>query len=264
MLIYRNIARKIPGLELKLNQAQLSDTPEQYIKKTVMTSLFLSLTLLFILYLFLQALWIVLLFPVVFVIAFFYFLKYVDLKVVKLEQQINQEIVFAGRFLIIELESGVPLYKAFFHIAQNYKYIGRELGAVVEQVDLGTSMEKAMQTAVERTSSANLRKVLWQILNSIKTGADVTRALNVVIDQIIREQRIAVNRYAKKLNPLAMFYMMIAIIVPSLGTTMLIVLSTFVGFKLTLPLLFTLVGVVGFIQFMFLSIIKSSRPPMDL
>ncbi|MAE13372.1 hypothetical protein CMO92_02295 [Candidatus Woesearchaeota archaeon] len=264
MFIYRRIARKIPSLDFKLKQAGLPDTPEEYVKKTSMTALFLTLALLAIIYLFIPKATIILLFPILFGIAFVYFLNYVDLKIKKADTFINQEIVFAGRFLIIQLESGVPMYKAFMHIAKNYEHVGKAFGSIVEKVDLGTAMEDALSEIIDQTPSENLRRMLWQILNSIKTGSDVTESLNIVIEQIIREQQIAVNQYARKLNPLAMFYMMVAIIVPSLGTTMLIVMSTFIGFKLTLPLLFTLAGVVGFIQFMFLSIIKSARPPMEL
>jgi hypothetical protein len=45
----------------------------------------------------------------------------------------------------------------------------------------------------------------------------------------MKEQKISVQDYGKKLNPLAMFYMMIAIIIPSLGVTMIVVLATFLG-----------------------------------
>ena len=59
-----------------------------------------------------------------------------------------------------------------------------------------------------------------------------------------------------------MMYMMIAVIVPSLGITVMIVLSTFpgmgaVGSEDTFWAL--LIGVT-FMQFMFMSVIKSKRP----
>ena len=92
----------------------------------------------------------------------------------------------------------------------------------------------------------------------------MSKALSSVFDQIVREQQIAVKEYGRKLNPMAMFYMLIAIIVPSLGTIMLVVMTTFIGFDLSLLILFLIVGFIWFIQFMFLAIIKSSRPPVDM
>jgi hypothetical protein len=57
--------------------------------------------------------------------------------------------------------------------------------------------------------------------------------------------------------------MMVSVIIPSLGTTMLVVLATFIGLRLNLIILLGLAGFTGFIQLMFLSIIKSSRPPIS-
>ena len=71
------------------------------------------------------------------------------------------------------------------------------------------------------------------------------------------------NEYAKKLNPLAMFYMLIAIIMPSLGVTMLTIISIFVGLKLNLLMLLLIACVNAFIQFMFVAMITSSRPPVE-
>ena len=61
-----------------------------------------------------------------------------------------------------------------------------------------------------------------------------------------------------------MFYMMAAIIIPSLGTTMIVVIATFMGFKLSLLVLLLGTALITFVQFMFLSIIKSIRPPMEV
>jgi flagellar protein FlaJ len=202
--------------------------------------------------------------PIVWAIFFNYFIKAPNVKIHKLEKSINKEIVFASRFLIIEIESGVPIYNCFVNISRVYPAIGVYLKGIVDRVNMGTSMEDAINEAIEMVPSSNLRKFLWQILNAIKTGADVTQALNSVLEQIIKEQKIEVEEYGRKLNPLAMFYMLIAVIVPSLGTTMLIIFSSFMGFKLTMPVLLTLVGLIGFMQFMFYALIKSSRPAVEL
>jgi flagellar protein FlaJ len=109
-----------------------------------------------------------------------------------------------------------------------------------------------------------LRRIFWQVLNSLKTGSEISGALTAVFDQIVREQQIAVKEYGRKLNPLAMFYMMIAVIVPSLGTIMLIVLSTFLGLDLNLLFFSVIIVANVLVQIMFLVIIKAQRPPVDL
>lgn len=264
MSFFKIIARKFPDLKLRLIQARLYEEPEHYIKKTFSTTLFLSVGLMIIGFSFIKTPVIFLAFPIIFVFSFFYFLRHVDIRIDKIRRDINQEIVFAGRFLIIELESGVPLYNAFINLSKNYETIGPFFYEIVEKVNLGTTMQEALNEAIASTPSPELRKLMWQVLNSMSTGADVAGSLNAAIDQIVREQQIAVKEYGRKLNPLAMFYMMIAVIVPSLGTTMLIVLSTFIGFTIPMAGLLIIAGMVGFMQFMFFAIIKSARPPMDL
>ncbi|MBN1275690.1 type II secretion system F family protein [Candidatus Woesearchaeota archaeon] len=263
-ILYRKIARRIPDLGLKLRQARLYENEEEYIKRIFFTSLYLSFGLLFVAFFFVQSLLVFLALPLVFPMVFTYFLNYVDMKIQRVNNGINQEIIFAGRFLIIELESGVPMYTTFKNLAKNYEIIGPYFAEVVEKVDLGTGMEDAINETILLTPSPNFRKMLWQLLNSMKTGSDVTRSLNVVIDQIVREQQIEVKEYGRKLNPLAMFYMMAAIIIPSLGVTMLVILATFIGLHLSLGVLLIITGMVAFVQFMFLSIIKTIRPPMEL
>jgi flagellar protein FlaJ len=264
MELYKIIARWVPGLKLRLLQARMADSPEFYVRKIFFSSIFLGLGVCFVVFTFISQ-WIVFLFsPLFMALAFVYFIGFVDLKIEKVKKEINREIVYAGRFLIIEVESGVPIYQAFRNVAKNYEAIGVYFHELVERVDLGTPMEDALNEMITLTPSPELRKVLWQVLNSMKTGSEVAHALGSVVDQVVREQEIAVKEYGRKLNPLAMFYMMIAIIVPSLGTIMLIILTSFLGFNLSLLAYIIIALLIGFIQYMFLAVIRSNRPAMDM
>lgn len=261
---YRKLAQSMPGLGLKLQQAKMIESPQEYIQKTFMSSFLMSFGLLIIVFLFTEKLIVILFFPVLLVISFLYLVRRVDLQILKLQKQISQEIVFSGRFLLIEIESGVPMYVAFQNLAANYEYVGPFYAEIVEKVDLGTTMEDAINETIILSPDPNLRKMLWQVLNSMKTGSDVGGSLTTVIDQIVREQKIVVQEYGRKLNPIAMFYMMAGIIVPSLGTTMLVVMSSFIGLEIDLAVLLILACVIGFVQFMFVNVIRSARPPMEL
>ncbi len=264
VILYRWIAQKVPGLNMKLRQARMVENEEQYIGRIMLTSLYLSFGIVFILFFFVQSILVFLFSIVIFPLLFIYFIKYVDVKIQRLSNEINQEIIFAGRFLIIEIESGVPMYNTFSNLAKNYDVVGKFFGEIVEQIDLGTGMDEAINEAILLSPSPNLRKIFWQVLNSMKTGSDVSRSLGVVIDQIVREQQIEVKEYGRKLSPMAMFYMMVAIIMPSLGTTIIVVVASFIGLPLSLGYLLIITGMIGFVQFMFLSVIKSIRPPMEL
>lgn len=256
------LAARMPGLEHKLRTARMPDTPEYYLKKTLVSAGLLTLGIVFIAFSFSQSavsLFALLLFP----LFFAYFLHYVDIKIIQLSKALNQELTYAGRFLVIEIEAGVALHKTFQNLAKNYPEVGKYFQEIVDKVELGTSMDKAMNELIEYAPSDALRKLLWQILNSMRTGSAIADSLRVAIDQITREQQIEVVEYGRKLNPLAMFYMMIAVILPSLGAIMVIVMATFIGFQISLVALLVAAGLLMFMQFMFLATIKSQRPSVS-
>lgn len=266
--IFQIIARSLPNIKHSLKKAGMTYKPEEFIRRTFLsafymtTGLVISLALILAKFGVLKGVMVVFI-PVIFLILFSYLLKLPDVKISKKEKGITREIVFAGRHLIIELESGIPLYNALINISKNYEVVGGYFKEIINKVDLGTSMEDALTDAIEFIPSEDFRRLLWQLLNSIRTGSDVSKSLTSVLEQIAREQTIEVKKYAKKLNPLAMFYLIIAVILPSLGITILVVISSFVEFELSLTIFLIIAGFLGFIQFMFLSLIKFSRPAID-
>ncbi len=266
--IFQIIARKLPNLKFNLKKAGMIYKPEDFIKRTFLSAFYMTTGLIIFFALILASLDVLrgimfVFIPIIFFMLFSYLLKLPDVKISRKEKGISKEIVFAGRHLIIELESGVPLYNALVNISKNYPVVGRYFKEIVNKVDLGTSMEDALKEAVEYIPSDDFRRLLWQILNSVRTGSDISQSLSAVLEQIAREQTIEVNKYSKKLNPFAMFYMIIAVILPSLGMTMLVVLSSFIEFELNLTIFMVIAGLLAFVQFMFLSIIKFSRPAVE-
>ncbi len=268
-IFFKKIAEQLPAIAAKLHQAGIQQTPKDFVKKTFVSSFYLT-TGIYVLFLAvllkLQVLvWLLyVVYPLIFLLIFFYLLKFPDVQILKKEREIGKEIVFAGRFLIIELQSGISLYDAIRNTAKNYEVLGKYFTEIIHKVDMGTPLEDAINETITTNPSRELRKVLWQIVNSLKTGSDVIISLRSAVDAIVREQTIAVQEYGKKLNPLAMFYMVIGIIVPTLGITMLVVLSTFVSIKIDLTTLILIALAIAFVQLFFISIIKSSRPAVEI
>jgi len=266
--IFQIIARKLPNLKFNLKKAGMNYKPEDFIKRTFLSAFYMTTGLIIFFALILASLDVLrgimfVFIPIIFFMLFSYLLKLPDVKISRKEKGISKEIVFAGRHLIIELESGVPLYNAMANVSKNYEVIGKYFKEIVDKVTLGTSMEDALTEAVEFIPSDDFRRLLWQILNSIRTGSNVAKSLLSVLDQIAREQTIEVDKYSKKLNPFAMFYMIIAVILPTLGITMLVVLSSFIEIELDLTIFMVIAAFLGFVQFMFLSLIKFSRPAIE-
>ena len=265
ILPFKRVLQLFPGLTSKLVQAGVFERPEDFVRKSFMVAFYITTLLIFLVtgvFIRLQiVVWILfLIFPVVFLVLFTYLMKRPDVLILKKKRDMDQEIVYAARFLVIELQSGVPIYDAMRSVSRSYPVIGKYFREIINRVDIGTPMEEAINESIERTPSQNFRRFLWQIFNSLKTGADLATALGATIDQIAAEQIISVKEYGRKLNPLVMFYMVVAVIFPSIGIIMVIVFSTFFSIKFGLLTLLTIAVIVGFLQYMFLIIIRSSRP----
>ena len=266
--LFKRISKSNPALKVKLKRAGLDYSPEEFVKRTFLSAFYMAAGIIIFLFLILAKINLIngLFFasiPIIFLMMLSYMMRYPDAKIFKIEREINKEILFAGRFLVIEIESGVSLYNAMSHIHKNYKSIGKYFKDITDKVALGTPMEVALNQAVEIVPSDDLRRIFWQIINSMRTGSNISKSISSVLDQITREQIIQVDKYGKKLNPLAMFYMMVSVIIPSLGVTMLVILSSFIQLEINLTVLIIVAVFIGFVQFMFISVVKFSRPAVE-
>ena len=100
--------------------------------------------------------------------------------------------------------------------------------------------------------------------NGMRSGSDLAMIIQEGISNLNEEQEIQIQSYGSKLNPLIMFYMLIAVIFPSLGITFLIIISSILNLPgaITKLILFIIFGFVIFMQIMFVGLIKSRRPSL--
>jgi hypothetical protein len=98
----------------------------------------------------------------------------------------------------------------------------------------------------------------------LQLGIDVTKPLESVLEEITREEELEIKKYGKKLNTLVIFYMLAAVILPSLGVAMFIVISSFINFPIDLNGLLVLVFFIVVLQFIFITLFKSIRPMVNL
>lgn len=200
------------------------------------------------------------------IIGFFMFfqnISYPNVIVNRRVKNIDRNLLFVLRTILVQIRSGVPIFDTFVSIAAgDYGEISQEFKGVIEKVRAGRPVIESLEELTVRNPSIYFRRALWQLVNALKSGSDVADNLENVIKALSKEQLVEIRRYQSTLNPLAMMYMMIAVIAPSLGITVMIVLSTFPGMDVVgneSTFWGLLIGV-SFMQFMFMSVIKSKRP----
>jgi archaeal flagellar protein FlaJ len=263
--MFKRIAHLFPGLNDKLVQAGLREKPEDFVRSSVLVAFYLTTFVIVFLGIILMKfqvgmLILVLAFPLLFFFLFISLVRRPDAIIKKKQRKFDQEIVYAGKFLVMELQSGIPVYNSMVSISKSYPVVGKFFSEILNRIDMGTPMEDAINESIEITPSKDFRKILWQIYNSLKTGSNLAEALDMTIEQIAAEQLIAVKEYGRKLNPLVMFYMAVAIIFPSIGIIMLIVFSSFFSVSINLFVLMLVAVAVAVMQLFFLSIIWGQRP----
>jgi hypothetical protein len=88
--------------------------------------------------------------------------------------------------------------------------------------------------------------------------------LNAVLEEITSEQDLEIKRYGKKLNTVVIFYMLAAVVIPSIGMTIFIVISSFINFTVSVNHFLVVIMFIVIIQFLFISVFKSVRPTVNL
>lgn len=189
------------------------------------------------------------------------FIRYPIDRSVVLGKEIEKDILFAARDMVISMRSGMPLFNSITSVSTGYGAASLEFAKIVELVQLGAPIEQAIDDVSERSKSKTFKRLALQATVSLKAGADIVGALQGVVDEVMQERVIELRRYGQRLNALAMFYMLFGVIFPSMGIAVMAILTTFVNLFTVdeNTLIFALVGIF-FLQVIFLNIMRSSRP----
>ena len=267
--LVQRISSSFPDLKKELRIAHIKTTPQEFVYKSLKFSLpfSLGLTILFFFIVDKAGLPLILI-PVAFIVIFISVFKFAFLKlkakIVQRQKEIDREVLFVGQYLLIQLYSGRPILNALIYTSKSYGVASKYIKEIVDDISTGSSLEKALQNAMVYSPSEKFRKILFHVNNALKLGIDVTKPLRAVLDEIRDEQNIEIKRYGKKLNTIIIFYMLIAVVIPSIGMTLFIVLSSFINFSITMTHFLIAVGFMMVVQFIFLSVFNTVKPTVNL
>ncbi len=263
------LSQYFPDLDKKLKIARWDIAEEKYVSQSLTFSIMLavSLTLLFAIVFIksqISLLWLIMIAPTLWVTFFLFFMKRVDVLITKRERMLDKDLLFAGRQLLIEIRGGIPLYDALTHLTQGYDEVSRTIKEIIDKTNLGVPLDVAMEDVAELAPSKPFKRLMLQMVNSIRSGSDLAVGLETILNQLANEQLIEIKAYGQKLNPLGMFYMLVGIILPSLGITLLILFMSFTGSNIGASVLWSALIIVAIIQYIFLTLVESSRPRFEI
>jgi pilus assembly protein TadC len=259
----------MPELKEKLRSAGIRKKPAEFIDESIKNVFMMSLmiTILSVFFILKNQISLIMVIPVFAItLGFFYtiMLKRLDVAMRKREREIDRDVLFAGRFLLVKLNSGKPLINSLFEASESYGVAGEYFKEIVEDIKIGTPLEEALEKAYKTTPSRKFRKILFQINNALKIGVDVTQPLESVLEEISHEQLIEIQRYGKKLNSIIMFYLLAAIVAPSLGITLFSIVASMLSLTIDLAAFFMILFFMTLIQLIFVGVIKNARPNLNI
>jgi pilus assembly protein TadC len=209
-------------------------------------------------------LWVPISFLVWFAGIFWVMMKGPEAAINKRRKQIDKDVLFAGRFLLVKLNSGKALINALEEASQSYGVANQYFQEIMKDIDLGTPLEEAMENATENCPSDKMKRILFQITNAIEIGIDVSEILESVLDDIAHEQMLEIQAYGEKLSSVALFYMLIAVVGPSLGLAMLIVVSSLISLDLGTRAYTAMAFFMIMLELIFISVFKQIRPDVNI
>ncbi|MEM4755692.1 MAG: type II secretion system F family protein, partial [Candidatus Woesearchaeota archaeon] len=170
-------------------------------------------------------------------------------------------LIFTLKDLMLQISSGISLYEAFRHLAQSqYPEISEQFRYIVTEVDTGKSMIQTLEEVALTTKSQYFKRTCWQIVNALKTGTNLKEILSRIVAELSEEQKNKIRNYARELNLWSLLYMLFAVAVPSIGSTMLVILSSFAGFGIDKTMFIIFLIITFVIQIVLIGFVKSRRP----
>lgn len=189
----------------------------------------------------------------------------------KKKLELEKNLLFAVRHLMIQTSAGVPLFESIVSVSEecedermNYGQVGVEFRKIVKEVKGGKELTRALEESAESNPSSYYKRVVWQLANANNAGVNLNYMLREIVEFLSNEQRIMIRNYGSQLSPLSMFYMLVCIIVPTTGLIFLAIASSFVAIQLNEYTLATMLVFLTIVQIMFIGLIKGRRPPVVL
>ena len=263
------ISKSKPSLKLDLFQAEINMLPKVYASIVALTTIFYFSVMTPVIFLvgllargkldFFLPLSIGGIFSI---FVFSYLMRYPKFVALRRTKKLDKDLLDSLQHILIEIKSGVALFNSLVGVTEGYGEVSDEFKIVVKEINAGISEIKALERASLRNPSLHFRRSLWQMTNAMKAGSDVASALESIVDALTQEQVIAIRRYGQELSPFTLMYMLIAVIMPTLGITFLIILSSFAGIAFPDTMFPLILLVLAIFQYFYMGIIKTKRPPL--
>ena len=256
-----------PGLEWKLRKARIEISPEEYLAMLIavpISAFFAALVVAVPFFTMLTGrleILLVLGFPALIAAYFFFYFFFTPNRIINRKSNlIDKDLGYMLRDMSVQLSAGIPLFNVLENISVGgYGECSNMADEVVDAIGSGMSMTDALNDYGLISPSEYMRRIMGQIANALKSGTDLSSALEIIgwSIQLDRENKIA--QYGQELAIIGLMYMVLIIVMPSMGVTLMIILSNFFGMIITTQHLYASAILVVALELFFISIKQDGK-----
>lgn len=203
------------------------------------------------------------LFPafVTFILMLIVFIVYPRILVRKSVEAVDRDLVYALKDMLIQISSGVSLFEAMKNVSNSeHGLVSQEFRLVVQDINAGEAQDIALEKLAVRTESEFMKKTIWQIVIALRSGASIQGTVKNLVDNMRQYQSAKVKSYTQEMNLWILLYLIVAIAIPSLGATLITILSSFGNTQVREPVFLGMLVACFLGEYVIIKYVKISRP----
>ena len=157
---------------------------------------------------------------------FKFWFSFVDVQIRKYARTLEGDLLFVSEYFLVSLESGMPLGNAIQGLSKLNRPGGKFFKKVFTEFKTGKDLETAIDDAAYYAPSDPVKNLLKRLKDSLSIGVDLRGVLENFILESSERKLTEIRGFSKKLNPVIMMYLLVGIVLPSLGITFFILGAT--------------------------------------
>jgi Flp pilus assembly protein TadB len=151
-----------------------------------------------------------------------FWLSYVDVLISKYGRELDGDLLFVSEYFLVSLESGLPIGNAIENISRLDRPGGRFFKRIFTEFKTGNSFEDALNEGANIAPCDGMKMLIKRLKDSMSIGVDLRKVLVNFIEESSDKKLLEIKAFSKKLNPIVMMYLLLGIVLPSLGITFFI------------------------------------------
>ncbi|OGI14953.1 hypothetical protein A3K63_02915 [Candidatus Micrarchaeota archaeon RBG_16_49_10] len=163
---------------------------------------------------------------------FLIFMNYPKVIIKEKAKSIERNLPFAGIYLSTIASSGLPPHKIFeiFSQFEEFGAVSKEAKYIVNDMKaFGLNILEALEKAIKRTPSKEMRELLWSILSTIKTGGDLSVFMAEKSHTFLNNYRRKLTEYSHNLTIYLEIYLTLLVLGAIFFTILTSIMSGFGG-----------------------------------